>query len=72
MGETYQSTLNFSTTDVVKPIPKKFIQRAREKRAKGEPYQHWVRAARIINHIELDMMPRYRRKTRRRGRRAAV
>lgn len=53
MGEKYQSTPKITTKNL--GLPDKFIQRVREKKAKGEDYQYWVRAARIINHIELNI-----------------
>jgi ribosomal protein S19E (S16A) len=59
------------------PIPKQFLARAREKKAKGEDYGYWARAARIIHHIELnipvghDRLRRGRKSSRRAGRATA-
>jgi hypothetical protein len=53
MGKKYLNTPNFSTNSLGLTTSKKFIQRAREKKSKGDPdYPVWVRAARILHHIE--------------------
>jgi ribosomal protein S19E (S16A) len=49
----YYHTFGHSKQDL--SVPKKFMRRAREKKAAGEDYRYWVRAARIINHIELNI-----------------
>lgn len=59
MGKTYQQENPKSTTYSHPigqaehiPISERFRRRAEEKREAGEPYDHWVRAARIIARIE--------------------
>lgn len=50
MGKIYHTIGQSKGPDI--PISKRFIERAQEKRRAGEPYDHWVRAARIIARIE--------------------
>ena len=45
------------------PVSQRFLARARQKRAKNEPFDHWVRAAKILWRIEHDLpVGNYRRR----------
>jgi hypothetical protein len=52
------------------PTSEKFLRRAKVKKARGEPYEHWVRAADILWRIENDLCVGHHRLKCQRGREA--
>jgi hypothetical protein len=51
----YSHSQKISTQQKDLPLSEKFLARARAKKARGEPYDHWTRAAQILWRIENDL-----------------